>query len=104
MPNPSRISTDTIQEARDRFYWERGPCCAGCDWWRAYNSSIGECTKSAPVSGLERWAMIGIYNCSLQLGSGHAITRREYVCGQFKDEFDWASLPLAYRKRVGAPV
>jgi len=53
------------------------------------------------VSGAERLAAIGIENCSLPPRAGHALTKREHVCGEFKDEFDWASLPLDYRKRVG---
>jgi hypothetical protein len=91
------------QECIDAFYWARGACCAGCDWWRSLNSSIGECTKSAPVAGGERWAMLGVSGCSLHSGAGHVTTSREHVCGEFKDGFDWSSLPLAYRARVGAP-
>jgi len=48
--------------------------------------------------------MLGMTSCSLRPTSGHAITPREHVCGDFKDEFDWASLPLPYRVRVGAPT
>ena len=69
----------------DRFYLESGPCCAGCDWWRWYNSVIGECTKSAPVSGKERIAMIGMESCSMDIGAGHVITDREHYCGDFHD-------------------
>jgi hypothetical protein len=90
------------QEHLDRFYFRRGPCCAGCDWWRSLSSLVGECTNSKIIGGAERWDMIGIESCSLRLKAGHAITQRDHVCGNFKDEFDWASLPLPYRKRVGA--
>ena len=92
------------QEFLDKFYFAYGPCCAGCDWWRSFNSSVGECLKSNTVSDIERWAMLGLTNVSLQPGSGHIVTKREHHCGGFKDEFDWQSLPLPYRKRVGAPV
>lgn len=93
------------QESLDRFYFSRGPCCAGCDWWRSLSSLVGECTKSAPVGGKkDRWGMLGITGCSLKPLSGHIMTPREHVCGDFKDEFDWTSLPLPYRKRIGAPV
>lgn len=92
------------QEFIDRFYFAHGPCCAGCDWWRSFDSSTGECLKSAPVSGIERWAVLGIDWCSMPLPSGHIMTKRDHHCGDFKDEFDWQSLPLPYLKRIGAPV
>jgi hypothetical protein len=91
------------QEHVDRFYFQRGPCCAGCDWWRSLSPLCGECTASAPVAGHTRWAMVGIVNLSFPPPSGHIITTRDRVCGDFKDEFDWSSLPLPYRKRVGDP-
>jgi hypothetical protein len=92
------------QELLDRFYFQRGPCCAGCDWWRSISSLVGDCTKQAPVSSADRWEMLGIENCSLKPTSGHVVTAREHVCGDFKDEFDWTTLALSYRKRIGAPV
>lgn len=73
----------------DRFYRDHGPCCAGCDWWRHYNSVAGECIKSAPVSGAERIAMLGIENPSTEPGAGHIITPRDHVCGEFEDTHDW---------------
>ena len=92
------------QEILDTFYFQNGPCCAGCDWWRYLTSRAGECTKSAPVGASERWDMLSIEACSMQLGIGHVMTPREHFCGDFKDEFDWTSLPIGYRKRVGAPL
>jgi hypothetical protein len=92
------------QEHLDQFYFQHGPCCAGCDWWRHISSLIGDCTRSAPVSGSERADMLGISNPSRAFKAGHVVTPREHVCGDFKDEFDWTSLPLPYRKRVGAPT
>jgi hypothetical protein len=92
------------QESIDTFYWSHGPCCAGCDWWRHFNSRVGECLRSAPVGGQERWAMLRIEHSSLWTGAGHVATRLDHHCGDFKDGFDWSSLPLAYRKRVGAPL
>ena len=93
-----------LQEHIDTFYWMNGPCCAGCDWWRSSNSSVGECRASKPVPAAERWAMTGITNCSLNTGAGHIITLRDHRCGDFKDDFDWHSLPVTYLKRVGAPL
>jgi len=92
------------QEFLDRFYFQNGPCCAGCDWWRSMSSLTGECTKAAIVPGKERMDALGISWTSQRVTSGHPITDRSYKCGQFKDEFDWTTLPLPYRKRIGAPV
>lgn len=89
------------QEILDRFYHSRGPCCAGCDWWRHISSLIGECTRSSYVSGAERMAALGIEGSSLPPAAGHAITERGHVCGEFRDGFEWSSLPAAYRRRIG---
>lgn len=91
----------SFQEHHDAFYMERGPCCAGCDWWRFLGSTSGECLKSAPVSGRERMGMLGISWCSLPVAAGHVITPRDHHCGDFIDTFDWTSLPLGYRVRIG---
>lgn len=96
--------TDQRQEILDRLYWRNGPCCAGCDWWRSLTSKAGECIRSAPVPAAERWAMLGITLCTLHLGAGHVLTPADHHCGEFKDDFDWSTLPLPYRKRIGAPV
>lgn len=93
-----------LQEHLDRFYWRNGPCCAGCDWWRAISSMVGDCTRSAPVSGQERMAVLGFSQSFPPIAAGHVVTKREHVCGEFKDEFDWSTLPLPYRKSVGARV
>ena len=94
--------TTPTQEAVDRFYWSHGgPCCAGCDWWRHFNSVAGDCLRSAPVAEGERWAMLGLSGQSLSTGAGHVVTLRSHVCGEFRDGFDWSSLPPAYQRRVG---
>lgn len=95
---------DARQEILDRFYFERGACCAGCDWWASLNSMAGECTKRAPTRESNRFAMLNMHGCSMKPspGAGHIVTPRDHVCGDFKDEFDWTSLPLAYRAKTGA--
>lgn len=70
----------------DAFYAAHGPCCAGCDWWRWHNSVAGECIRTAPTSGAERFAMLGVTGSSLPLDAGHIMTPREHVCGEFKDD------------------
>ena len=73
------------QDAVDSFYKLNGNCCAGCDWWRFFNSVLGECIKSAPVSGSDRMSMTGMYLTSVNVDSGHIITNRDHLCGDFKD-------------------
>lgn len=68
------------------FYKANGPCCAGCDWWRFYNSLVGECIRTVPISGIQRFAMLGITGASLDAGAGHIATKRDHICGEFKDE------------------
>jgi hypothetical protein len=90
------------QELLDKFYTKHGPCCAGCDWWHHINSLVGECRRSAPVAATERLAMIGIAWSSLPpAGAGHIMTTREHHCGDFKDDFDWSTLPPWYLRRIG---
>lgn len=76
----------------DKFYLNHGkPCCAGCDWWRFHNSLVGECIKSAPVSGEQRMAMLGIESVSMSPEAGHVFTKRDHYCGDFVDTYDWES-------------
>lgn len=88
-------------EVIDRFYVDNGKCCAGCDWWRYVNSVAGECIRNAPVSGESRFALLGCGSPSTLPMTGHIMTRRDHVCGDFKDEFDWSTLPAAYLKKIG---
>lgn len=93
---PSKVS-----EAIDTFYIAKGPCCAGCDWWAPFNSVVGECRSSAPVAAEQRAGPLGVTASSAPLYAGHILTFREHHCGDFADTFDWASLPAAYRRRIG---
>ncbi len=90
-----------VSRILDRFYVEHGPCCAGCDWWAPLNSAAGECRRSEPVSGAERLGMLGIEYSSLPPEAGHVMTTRAHHCGEFKDEFNWTTLPLFYLKQIG---
>lgn len=92
---------DHKQELLDAFYAKNGPCCAGCDWWHWLNSLVGECHKSAPVSGNQRYAMLGVSWTSHPVEAGHVMTTRDHRCGDFVDNFDWGSLPPAYLRRIG---
>lgn len=77
---------DRTQAILDAFHKANGPCCAGCDWWRWHNALVGECIRTQPVAGVERFAMLGITGSSLAPEAGHIMTPREHVCGEFKDE------------------
>lgn len=82
-----------LQDAVDNYYLSQGkrPCCAGCDHWRFYNSTVGECTKSAPVSHDERFSLIDIQSSSARGDAGHILTKRGHSCGDFLDTYDWES-------------
>lgn len=68
-----------------KFYESNGPCCAGCDHWRFYNSVVGDCTRTAPVSGPARVDMLGIVGPSIRIQSGYIMTPRAHVFGEFVD-------------------
>ncbi len=92
---------DPLQTYHDEFYAKNGACCSGCDWWKPSTSQYGDCTKSAPeVSGYDRMRSIGITWSSYQFQAGHMITKFDHRCGDFKDDFDWASLGVPYLKRI----
>lgn len=82
---PRLDATVRRQRLIDTYHAEHGPSCAGCDWWRFYNSLVGECIRSAPVSGAERVAMLGIERSSLLPGAGHVMTWLDHHCGEFRD-------------------
>ena len=96
---PARLPD--AQELADRWYMAHGPCCAGCDWWHLHNSLVGECRRSAPVPAEQRVAMLGIHGNSFPLAAGHVMTPRDHHCGDFKDDFDWKTLPTHYLQRIG---
>lgn len=100
----SLANISKTQEASDRFYAQHGPCCAGCDWWHNSSALIGECRKSAPVAAEQRYGMVKMDRISWQLreqDAGHILTNRDHLCGDFKDEYDWSSLPPHYLRRIG---
>lgn len=79
------IKKARVQKIVDSFADKHGDCCAACDWWRWHNSVVGECIKTVPVSGAERFAMLGMHGSSLPAESGHIMTRRDHVCGAFEN-------------------
>jgi hypothetical protein len=54
------------------------------------------------MSGEQRAALLDMSGISAPVGAGHALTLRQHICGEFKDDFDWRSLPLGYVVRIGA--
>lgn len=89
MPGAASPREISIQAGIDAFYLKNGPCCAGCDWWRWHNSVAGECTRTAPVSGVARVALLGVTWTSYPVGAGHIMTPRGHLCGEFRDTHDW---------------
>lgn len=89
------------QERCDRFYWKHGRCCAGCDHWSSEAGDVGQCMSAPPVSGIEVLRSLGIDWCTYMPPPGQPFTKRDHVCGAFKDEFDWSSLDEEYRQRIG---
>jgi len=86
----------------DRFYFAHGRCCAGCDHWRHLRGGvIGECSRSPVLSEVERTSLLGMTAVSMSVGAGLALTPRAFVCGEFRDSFDWKSLPAEYLRSIG---
>ena len=90
------------QEQCDRMYWQNGPCCAGCDHWQSDMGNLGHCTAAGIVSGDQVMRSMGISFCSYTPPPGFPLTKAEFHCGLFKDDFDWSSLPPEYLKKIGA--
>lgn len=72
-----------------QFYEQHGPCCAGCDHWDPLGASVGECTRTAPVAGMDRVSMLGWDNCTMRIDTGHIVTPREHHCGEFIETDVW---------------
>lgn len=90
------------QERLDSFYWKHGRCCAGCDHWSSMAGDIGQCHAAPIVSGTDVVRSLGMTFCSYNPAPDHPYTKRDHVCGTFKDEFDWSTLDADYLKRIGA--
>ncbi|GEM_PF-5267418 len=47
--------------------------------------------------------MLGMSWHNYPLKAGHVFTLRDHHCGDFKDDFDWSTLPPHYLRRIGWP-
>ncbi len=92
------------QEMLDTLYWRKGRCCAGCDHWQSEGGMTGQCMAAPIVSGLDVMKSMGIDWSSYKFEPGHPYRHAEHVCGAFKDDFDWSTLPPEYLARIGAKV
>lgn len=90
------------QEQCDRDYWAYGQRCSGCDFWQSDMGNLGFCSAAGIVSGDQVMASMGIHFCSYTPPPGLPLTKAEFWCGKFKDEFDWMSLGEDYLRRIGA--
>lgn len=61
---------ERTQSIVDAFADKHSPCCAGCDWWRWHNSVAVDCTRTVPVSGAERLAMLGMTRPEIMQATG----------------------------------
>lgn len=92
------------QEQCDAFYWKNGPCCAGCDHWSSSEAWIGQCMSAPPVSGADVIRSMGIAWSSYIPPPGQPYTKRDHVCGAFKDDFDWSTLDELHLSKIGARI
>ena len=92
------------QEECDRFYWENGRCCAGCDHWGSDAALIGTCAAAGIVSGQQVLASMGLQSCSYTPPPGLPYTNHNFHCGKFRDDFDWLTLPVEYLERISATI
>lgn len=91
------------QEHCDTLYWSKGQCCAGCDFWNSDMGNSGECHHAGLVSGDQVLASMGAQFHTLHNPRpGYPLTKADQWCANFKDDFDWASLPSDYLERIGA--
>lgn len=96
------MSAET-QEMLDRFYWKHGPCCAGCDHWRALDGFIGECRKRAEQPLVESpKRRISAIHARTAMPISREVTARHHRCEVFMDGFPWQAMPLPYLERIGA--
>lgn len=90
------------QERCDRDYWKYGPRCSGCDHWQSDMGNSGHCTAAGIVSGEQVLRSAGIVSCSYMPPPGFPLTKADFHCGLFRDDFDWSSLDHEYLERIGA--
>ena len=93
---------EDYQELCDRFYWQHGPCCAGCDHWMSEAALIGTCNANGVFSGKDVMRSLGFESSSYTPPPGFPFVRHDFFCGKFKDNFDWSELDKNYLKKIGA--
>lgn len=90
------------QEVCDTLYWKTGRCCAGCDNWASYAGLTGQCSAAGIMSGADVMRSLGFTFWSYEPEPGFPYTKASHVCGLFKDDFDWSTMPDAYLSQIGA--
>jgi len=86
----------------DTLYWSIGKCCAGCDHWHSDDSMQGQCLAAGIMSGDQVMRSMGIAFSSYPFNPGYPYTESTHVCGLFRDDFNWATLPDDYLDAIGA--
>lgn len=86
----------------DKTYWEKGQCCAGCDFWKSDSGRLGGCSANGLFSGDDVARSLGITWASIKFKAGFPYTEMDFHCGRFTDNFDWSELPKHYLRQIGA--
>lgn len=90
------------QQQCDADYWSNGQRCSGCDFWESEGGMIGACSAVGVVSGSDVMRSMGIRWSTYIPEPGFPITRSDFWCGRFKDDFDWSALDNDYLHQIGA--
>lgn len=86
----------------DSRYWTYGQRCSGCDYWASSEGDFGACQHAGIVSGQDVMMSLGLSFCSAPIQPGYPLTNDGHWCANFKDDFDWSSLPKEYLAEIGA--
>jgi hypothetical protein len=71
-------------------------------WLVSYRSRRWSRERGADVER-NRASLLNIEWSTMPPAAGHVMTPRDHLCGEFKDSFDWSSLPPHYLRQIGWP-
>jgi len=87
----------------DADYWRFGKRCSGCDYWVSEQGYLGQCQQAGKLSGLDVLKSCGFEHYTGPIPApDYPFTRAWGACVNFKDDFDWSSLPQEYLVEIGA--
>lgn len=94
--------SEWYQKRCDSDYWKYGQRCSGCDFWASSEGYTGECQHAGIVSGQDVLRSMGITFSTLLPPPGYPYREASHWCANFKDDFDWSTLPSEYLHEIGA--